>query len=423
MSRISNPLVIIRKMRNINCGRVMSVRAPANRGEDKRILRMAGSITIVRMFRKAASLGAGSAGAEFANRATGVNMSESVVNHVFGNVNGPVSNKPRVVPSRRLSVGKTPVGPTSHRFPRRFVRANVSAVSTVGALMEKRGLPVFSKSNLPRGSLTIRVTERTGMLNTSSRFTMVFTTVNVAGRRTGFFVESFRHAKTLRGLAMFVGLTSSPTVREVLAPGVTLAATRCCTFALNVRMLIVLASVAGCYRTLERVSTTERRMPKEENCPNCVCASLTNVCRETKHVSNGRNSVARVPVLIVPRSSVARPVPSLANCVARKRVMLDERLSEGNVCPPMSMLPSLSHLVDNNVNKSGAESSRDNMSSRLCSTCTRNHRLESLMTIMKRRTLARESRGFLRFTRTFRSRFVARDGSRSESVFRSLSLN
>lgn len=423
MQRITNPLVVMDSIRNMACSRLNRVRLPGNRAHHYGILRISNSGTLIRLFRSTTNVGLTGSGMEFLNHSVRLPMSPSVLSQMFSNLKGPVSNNPTLVPRGELSVGKAPVGPTTEGCPRRFVRANVSTVSKLGALMEKRGLPVFSTSNLPRTRLTTRVTERTTMENGSRRFTIMFTTVNVAFRRSSCFIRSFGRANTVSEAMVFMGLTGSPTVRHVTAPGVTLATTRCLTFSEKVRILIVVASVAGCTSTLHRISTTEGRIPNEQNCPNCVCASLTALCRETNELGNGRNSVALVPVLAVPRSSGARPVPSLANCVARNRVVLSHRLCEGKVAPPVSILPSLSELGSGNVNPSEAHGSRTTAVGRLFTTCTENGSTERLVVVLNRTTLASVSGGCTRFTRTFRHRCISRNCSTGHSVRRALSVN
>lgn len=421
--RITKPLVLIHKMRNMACSRLKRVRLTDNRAEEYGILRMGKDSILMRLFRDSANVGLSGDGMQFLKQDVRLNMSRSVLKHIFSKLNGPVSRNPRVLPSTEVSVGNLPVGPTTEYCPRRFVRAKMSTVSKLGALIHKRGLPVFSTSNLPRTRLTTRVTHRTGMLKAGRGFTIMFTTVNVAFRRSGFFVRDFHRAKTLSEAMLFMGLTGSPTVRHVTAPHVTLATTRCLTFRGSVRILIVLASVAGCTSTLHRMSTTEGRIPNHHKCPKCLCASLTALCRETKHRGNGGKDVAVVPVLAVPRSSGARPVPSLAKCVARKRVVLDHRLCEGKMAPPVSILPSLSHLGSGKVKTNGAETSRSGAVGRLFTTCTHNGSTGRLVIVLKRTTLARVSLGCTHFTSTFRGRCMSRKCRASQDVRRALGVN
>lgn len=420
---MTKPLVLMGRIRKIGCSRLNRVRLRDNRAEEYHILRIGKASTLIRLFRTSANVGLSGDGIHFLNEVVRLKISRSVLNEMFSKLNEPVSNNPRVVPRGEVGMGNVPVGPTTETCPRRFVRANISTVSKLGALMENRGLPVFSTSNLPRTRLTTRVTERTGMHSTSRGFTIIFTTVNVAFRRSSFFVRSFGRANTVSEAIVFSGLTGSPTVRHVTAPGVTLATTRCLTFSGNVRILMVLASVAGCTSTLHRISTTEGRIPDHHNCPKCVCASLTSVCRETNHRHNGGKDVAVVPVLAVPRSSGARPVPSLAKCVARNRVVLDHSLCHHKVAPPVSILPSLSELGSGNVNRNGAEGSRSGAVGRLFSTCTENGSTGRLVIILNRTTLASVSGLCTGFTSRFRGRCISRNCGAGHSVRRALSVN
>lgn len=424
MDRVGKPLIILRNIGGTSCRRVMRFRVSSKAHGVNHVVRVCRSGTIVRIFRKASNVSLNGARAQLAKHPVRVKLSPRVLKQAFGNVKRPVSNLKSVAPRMGLGVGNLPLGPMTHRCPQGCVGANVSTVSKLAALVQKRGLPVFSKGNLPRSGLTTRVMRRTSLKRSSSRsFTVIFTTVNIGCSMTRFFHHAFRRDNTTSRMIVFLGLTGSPIIRHLLAPGVTLATTRCLTFRGKVRVLIVLASVASFYRTVQRISSSGNRVPSHGNCPNCLCDRLTALCRHTNVMGNGPNSMARVPVLAVPGSSVARPVPSLANCVARNRVILSERLRKRTVCPPVGMLPSLSHLVGSNVNRNCAETSRRSITGRLFSYCTGIKSTETLTSIVNRSRLSPLSGHCLMFNGTFRDRFINRSRARGQDVARALSGN
>lgn len=420
---VGNPLVILRNMRSTFCSRVMRFIMSNARHGVKHVMRVCRSGTMVRIFRNSRGVSLGGARAGLAKRPVRVTLSPSVLNHAFGNVNRPVSSLKPLISALGESMGKLPLGPIHERCPEGCVHAKVSTVSKLAALVQKRGLPVFSKGKLPRSRLTTRVMGRTSLKDSSSRgFTVMFTTVKMGRSITSFFHGAFRRDNITSRITVFLGLTGSPIMRHLVAPGITLATTRCLTFRRGVRVLIVLASVASFTRTVHRISSSGKRVPDHGKFPKCLCDRLTAVCRHTNVMRNMGKSMARLPVLAVPGSSVARPVPSLAKCVARKRVMLSHPLRKRSVCPPVGVLPSLSHLVGSNVKRNFAHRSRRSLTGRLFSTCTGIKSTEGLTSIVNRSRLSPLSGGCLRFKVSFRRRCVNRNIGRGHAVRRALSL-
>lgn len=422
LSTVGNSLIRLSNMGSTSFSRVIGFGLSSNARHAKEVIGVSNRRVAMRIFRNAENVSLRGTSADLAKGPVRVSLSPRVLNEIFSKLNEPVSNLNRICPRRGHSIGNTPVGPMSHRCPHGFVRANVSSVSTLTALVHNRGLPVFSNSNVGRGRLTIRVMHRSAVSSGRS-FTVIFTTVNIGGSITGCFHASFRRTGMVGEIIVFLGLSGSPVVREVVAPHYTLATTRCLTFALRGRVLMVLASVASCTRTLHRFDSSGNRVPDHGNFPNCLCSSLTSLCRHTNVVRNIRNSIARVPVLAVPGSSVARPVPSLANCVARNRVILSHSLSCGNVCPPIGMLSSLSHLVGSNVNRNFAERSRSTLSGRLLTACTGIRSTGSLTSMVNRSRLSPSSGLLVGFNGRFSGEFLGRDFARGHAVSRALSLN
>lgn len=337
----------------INCSRLTVIGKGLTR-----IMGVVNSRIALRIFRNARNVPAGTR-IMFLNGSPALGIDSRLTKHFFGTFNSPVSKKPRVR-KRRIPVNNPSIGPIHHGRPSRLVTANVTNVSLGGALMSKRGVPFFTSPSRPFGRIVTGITLHTRASG------VVLNNVNVAGSSCLCFGGMFSGTNTLSHVVDFIGAARGPPMRHLLVPSVTLATTRCFTIRRGRGMLILLASVADCTSTLTVISGHVSRVPSGSSVPKSLCSSLTGVCRGTMRFPTN-NSVAVVTMAALDNNSVARTIPSGANCVARNRLFLHHSDSvNGIVISPFHSLSHLGRLIDNG----GAHGSRPRIVGTTMHLCT-----------------------------------------------------
>ncbi len=323
-----------------------------------RMIGVVSSSMALRMFRNARNVPAGTR-IMFLNGTPALGIDSRLTKQFFGTFNSPVSNNP-TVRNRRVRVNNPSMGPIHHHRPSRLVTANVTNLSLGGALMSNRGVPFFTSPGRPCGRIVTGITLHTGASG------VVLNNVNLAGSSCLCFGGVFSGTNMLSRVVSFIGAARGPPIRHLLVPSVTLATTRCFTIRGGRGILILLASVALCTSTLTVMSGHVSRVPSGSSVPNSLCSSLTGVCRGTIRFPSN-NSVAVVTMAALSNNSVARSVPSGANCVARNRLFLHHSSSvNGIVISPFHSLSHLGRLITNG----GAHRSRPRVVGTTIHLCT-----------------------------------------------------
>ena len=108
-----------------------------------------------------------------------------------------------------MGSGKTTIGKILSE------QTGISAIDHLNTLVRGQKLPVFSAAGLPHAELAAQIARQAKVLNSDSKFAVVFAAIGITFEEAEFFVEEFNSTGAIDRSVLFINLASDPAVERI----------------------------------------------------------------------------------------------------------------------------------------------------------------------------------------------------------------
>lgn len=403
---ISGPLLFVRGIAGPACGELVAVESASGRRAG-RILQIDGDLSVIQVFEGTMGLAPGSATVWLERDVLRIPAGDGLIGRIFDGRGNPLDGLAAGFADEFIPVGGSPINPVRRSSPDIFVETGVSALDLMNTLVRGQKLPVFSGAGLPANELAVQIVSGARIPGSAEPFLVVFAAMGITRREAQYFMNSFRESGALRNGVFFLNLAGDSTVERLLTPRAALAAAEYFAFTRGFNVLVVMTDMLAYCDALREVAAAREEVPGRRGYPGYMYSDLAELYERAGCIAGAPGSVTQIPIITMPDDDMTHPVVDLSGYITEGQIVLDRRIQERGVYPPVDVLPCLSRLMNKGIGRGKTFPEHRALADQLYASYARAREVERMRLIVGDDGLTSVERQYLRFGAAFEKTFLS----------------
>ena len=334
----------------------------------------------------------------------------------------PRDNGAPIIPEKRININGQPINPVARNYPDEFIQTGISAIDGLNTLVRGQKLPVFSASGLPHAELAAQIARQAKVLNSDSKFAVVFAAVGITFEEADYFISDFRKTGAIDRAVLFMNLANDPAIERIATPRMALTTAEYLAFECDMHVLVIITDITNYCEALREVSAARKEVPGRRGYPGYLYTDLATIYERAGRIKGKKGSITQIPILTMPEDDKTHPIPDLTGYITEGQIILSRELYKKGITPPIDVLPSLSRLKDKGIGANKTRKDHADTMNQLFSAYARGKEAKELSAILGEAALTEVDRKFAKFAEEFEKQYVSQGFNKNRSIEETLSL-
>ena len=413
---IVGPLMLVEGVEGVKYNEMVEIVAADGAIRRGKVLEINRDKALVQLFEPSQGIQMSSSKARFLGKSMELAVSEDMLGRVFDGIGNPRDGGAPVIPEDRLDVNGQPINPAARDYPDEFIQTGVSAIDGLNTLVRGQKLPVFSVSGLPHAELAAQIARQAKVLNSDSKFAVVFAAVGITFEEADFFISDFRKTGAIERAVLFINLANDPAVERIATPRMALTAAEYLAFEKGMHVLVITTDITNYAEALREVSAARKEVPGRRGYPGYLYTDLATLYERAGRINGKEGSITQIPILTMPEDDKTHPIPDLTGYITEGQIILSRELYKKGVTPPIDVLPSLSRLKDKGIGVGKTRQDHADTMNQLFSAYARGKEAKELSTILGEAALTEIDKKYAHFADEFEKKYVSQGFNTNRSI-------
>ena len=419
---IVGPLMLVEGVEGVKYNEMVEIVAADGAIRRGKVLEINRDKALVQLFEPSHGIQMSSSKARFLGKSMELAVSEDMLGRVFDGIGNPRDGGAPVIPEDRLDVNGQPINPAARDYPDEFIQTGVSAIDGLNTLVRGQKLPVFSVSGLPHAELAAQIARQAKVLNSDSKFAVVFAAVGITFEEADFFISDFRKTGAIERAVLFINLANDPAVERIATPRMALTAAEYLAFEKGMHVLVITTDITNYAEALREVSAARKEVPGRRGYPGYLYTDLATLYERAGRINGKEGSITQIPILTMPEDDKTHPIPDLTGYITEGQIILSRELYKKGVTPPIDVLPSLSRLKDKGIGVGKTREDHADTMNQLFSAYARGKEAKELSTILGEAALTEIDKKYAHFADEFEKKYVSQGFNTNRSINETLDI-
>lgn len=419
---IVGPLMLVEGVEGVKYNEMVEIVAADGAIRRGKVLEINRDKALVQLFEPSQGIQMSSSKARFLGKSMELAVSEDMLGRVFDGIGNPRDGGAPVIPEDRLDVNGQPINPAARDYPDEFIQTGVSAIDGLNTLVRGQKLPVFSVSGLPHAELAAQIARQAKVLNSDSKFAVVFAAVGITFEEADFFISDFRKTGAIERAVLFINLANDPAVERIATPRMALTAAEYLAFEKGMHVLVITTDITNYAEALREVSAARKEVPGRRGYPGYLYTDLATLYERAGRINGKEGSITQIPILTMPEDDKTHPIPDLTGYITEGQIILSRELYKKGVTPPIDVLPSLSRLKDKGIGVGKTREDHADTMNQLFSAYARGKEAKELSTILGEAALTEIDKKYAHFADEFEKKYVSQGFNTNRSIEETLNI-
>lgn len=419
---IVGPLMLVEGVEGVKYNEMVEIVAADGEIRRGKVLEINRDKALVQLFEPSQGIQMSSSKARFLGKSMELAVSEDMLGRVFDGIGNPRDGGAPVIPEDRLDVNGQPINPAARDYPDEFIQTGVSAIDGLNTLVRGQKLPVFSVSGLPHAELAAQIARQAKVLNSDSKFAVVFAAVGITFEEADFFISDFRKTGAIERAVLFINLANDPAVERIATPRMALTAAEYLAFEKGMHVLVITTDITNYAEALREVSAARKEVPGRRGYPGYLYTDLATLYERAGRINGKEGSITQIPILTMPEDDKTHPIPDLTGYITEGQIILSRELYKKGVTPPIDVLPSLSRLKDKGIGVGKTREDHADTMNQLFSAYARGKEAKELSTILGEAALTEIDKKYAHFADEFEKKYVSQGFNTNRSINETLDI-
>lgn len=419
---IVGPLMLVEGVEGVKYNEMVEIVAADGAIRRGKVLEINRDKALVQLFESSQGIQMSSSKARFLGKSMELAVSEDMLGRVFDGIGNPRDGGAPVIPEDRLDVNGQPINPAARDYPDEFIQTGVSAIDGLNTLVRGQKLPVFSVSGLPHAELAAQIARQAKVLNSDSKFAVVFAAVGITFEEADFFISDFRKTGAIERAVLFINLANDPAVERIATPRMALTAAEYLAFEKGMHVLVITTDITNYAEALREVSAARKEVPGRRGYPGYLYTDLATLYERAGRINGKEGSITQIPILTMPEDDKTHPIPDLTGYITEGQIILSRELYKKGVTPPIDVLPSLSRLKDKGIGAGKTREDHADTMNQLFSAYARGKEAKELSTILGEAALTEIDKKYAHFADEFEKKYVSQGFNTNRSINETLDI-
>ena len=419
---VVGPLMLVEGVEGVKYDELVEIEQDNGERRNGKVLEINGDKALVQLFEGSSGLKISTAKARFLGKSIELTVSEDMLGRVFDGMGRPRDNGSPIIPDKRININGQPINPVARDYPDEFIQTGISAIDGLNTLVRGQKLPVFSASGLPHAELAAQIARQAKVLNSDSKFAVVFAAVGITFEEADYFISDFRKTGAIDRTVLFMNLANDPAIERIATPRMALTAAEYLAFECDMHVLVIITDITNYCEALREVSAARKEVPGRRGYPGYLYTDLATIYERAGRIRGKKGSITQIPILTMPEDDKTHPIPDLTGYITEGQIILSRELYKKGVTPPIDVLPSLSRLKDKGIGKGKTRKDHADTMNQLFSAYARGKEAKELSAILGEAALTEVDRKFALFAEEFENQYVSQGFQKNRSIEETLNL-
>ncbi|MDR2864984.1 MAG: V-type ATP synthase subunit B [Spirochaetaceae bacterium] len=422
LEKIDGPLVITERTAHVGFNEMVAL---YDRGSGRRLGRvvdLSHDFAAIQVFGTTTGLSIDDSRLEFLGKPMELRVGTDLLGRVFNGLGQPIDGYADIYSSTLIDVNGLPINPYARTYPRDFIQTGLSAIDGMNTLIRGQKLPIFSGNGLPHNKLAAQIIRQAKILTANESFVIVFCAMGVKHDVANFFLNDFEKSGVLSNVVVFLSLADAPSLEQLIAPRCALCAAEYLAYEKNMHVLVVMTDMTNYCEALREVSSVQGEVPSRKGYPGYLYSDLASIYERAGKIQGSEGSITQLPILTMPNDDISHPIPDLTGYITEGQIVLDRELSQKNVYPPVSGLPSLSRLMKDGIGPGVTREDHKDVSSQLFAAYSKVKNVRNLASIIGEEELSSADKLYLKFGERFEREFISQGENEDRSIGQTLDI-
>lgn len=422
VKEVVGPLMLVDGVENVKFDELVEIEIQTGEIRRGRVLEINEDKALVQLFEGSAGINIKGSKAKFLGKPLEIGVSEDMLGRVFDGLGRPKDDGPRIIPEKRVDINGVPINPVARNYPSEFIQTGISAIDGLNTLVRGQKLPVFSGSGLPHAQLAAQIARQAKVLNSDSKFAVVFAAIGITFEEAEFFVDDFTKTGAIDRSVLFMNLADDPAVERIATPRMALTTAEYLAFEKGMHVLVILTDLTNYCEALREVSAARKEVPGRRGYPGYLYTDLASLYERAGRIKGKEGSITQIPILTMPEDDKTHPIPDLTGYITEGQIILSRELYRKGIMPPIDVLPSLSRLKDKGIGDGKTREDHADTMNQLFSAYAQGKEAKELAVILGESALSDVDKKYAKFGDDFEKKYVSQGFTTNRTIEETLNL-
>ena len=422
VTEVVGPLMAVEGVEGVKYDELVEIEMQTGELRRGKVLEVNGDKAMVQLFEGSAGINLKNTKVRFLGRPLEIGVSEDMLGRVFDGMGRPKDNGPNIIPEKRLDINGEAINPVARNYPSEFIQTGISAIDGLNTLVRGQKLPVFSGSGLPHKELAAQIARQAKVLNSDSKFAVVFAAIGITFEEAEFFVDEFTKTGAIDRSVLFMNLASDPAIERIATPRMALTTAEYLAYEKGMHVLVIMTDITNYCEALREVSAARKEVPGRRGYPGYLYTDLSTLYERAGRLVGKEGSITQIPILTMPEDDKTHPIPDLTGYITEGQIILSRELYKKGVTPPIDVLPSLSRLKDKGIGKGKTREDHADTMNQLFSAYSQGKQAKELSAILGESALSDTDKKLAKFAEAFESEYVSQGFETNRTIEETLNL-
>ncbi len=422
VTEVVGPLMVVEGVEGVKYDELVEIELQTGEKRRGKVLEVNGSKAMVQLFEGSSGINLKGTKAKFLGRPLELGVSEDMLGRIFDGMGNPNDDGPSIIAEKRVDKNGEPINPVSRDYPSEFIQTGISAIDGLNTLVRGQKLPVFSGSGLPHAQLAAQIARQAQVLNSDSKFAVVFGAIGITFEEAQFFVDEFKKTGAIDKSVLFMNLASDPAIERIATPRMALTTAEYLAYEKGMHVLVILTDITNYAEALREVSAARKEVPGRRGYPGYLYTDLSTLDERAGRLKGIEGSITQIPILTMPEDDKTHPIPDLTGYITEGQIILSRELYQKGIMPPIDVLPSLSRLKDKGIGKGKTREDHADTMNQLFSAYAQGKQAKELSAILGESALSDADKKYAKFAEAFENEYVSQGFNTNRSIEETLSL-
>lgn len=419
---VVGPLMLVDNVEGVKFDELVEIEQENGEIRSGKVLQIDQDKALVQLFEGSQGLKISTSKARFLGRGLTLNVSKDMLGRVFNGMGKAIDGGVELIPEKKMDINGQPINPAARDYPNEFIQTGISAIDGLNTLVRGQKLPVFSMSGLPHANLAAQIARQAKVLNSDSKFAVVFAAMGITYEEADYFISDFRKTGAIERTVLFMNLANDPAIERIATPRMALTCAEYLAFELGMHVLVIMTDITNYAEALRETSAARKEVPGRRGYPGYLYTDLASMYERAGRIKGKSGSITQIPILTMPEDDKTHPIPDLTGYITEGQIILSRELHKKGIVPPIDVLPSLSRLKDKGIGKGKTREDHADSMNQLFAAYSRGKEAKELATILGETALSETDRLYAKFAGEFERLYVSQGFEANRDIEETLEL-
>ena len=422
VTEVVGPLMVVEGVEGVKYDELVEIELQTGERRRGKVLEINGSKAMVQIFEGSTGINLKGTKVKFLGKPLEIGVSEDMLGRVFDGMGRSKDNGPDIIPEKRLDINGEAINPVARDYPSEFIQTGISAIDGLNTLVRGQKLPVFSGAGLPHAQLAAQIARQAKVLNSDSKFAIVFAAIGITFEEAQFFVDEFKSTGAIDRSVLFMNLASDPAIERIATPRMALTTAEYLAYERGMQVLVIMTDITNYAEALREISAARKEVPGRRGYPGYLYTDLSTLYERAGRIRGKEGSITQIPILTMPEDDKTHPIPDLTGYITEGQIILSRELYKKGVMPPIDVLPSLSRLKDKGIGKGKTREDHADTMNQLFAAYSQGKQAKELSAILGESALSDTDKNLAKFAEAFEAEYVSQGFNTNRTVEETLDL-